>query len=205
MAGIWLSPRPLLLASGSATRRALLEAAGIPVEVEAPGVDERAQQARAEAAGQPRDEVARLLARGKALAVGARRPDRLVLGADQTLEAPGHPGRKADSLDEARRFLALLAGRTHRLHSAFALTQGGAVRCEGVASARLTMRPLSPAAIEGYLAAAGEAALGSVGGYRIEEMGMHLFSRIEGEQSVILGLPMPPLLAALRRAGALAW
>lgn len=202
---IWLPERPLLLASGSATRRALLEAAGIPVEVEAPDVDERALQTRAEAAGRSRDCTARLLAREKALDVGRRRPDRLVLAADQTLEAAGHPGRKADTLDEARRFLALLAGRAHRLHAAFALAQGGAVRCEGVASARLTMRPLSGADIEGYLAAAGEAATASVGGYLIEALGMHLFSHVEGEHSTILGLPMPPLLAALRRMGALAW
>ena len=179
---IWLPVRPLLLASGSATRRALLEAAG-----------------------RSRDDTARLLAREKALTVSRRRPDRLVLAADQTLEAAGHPGRKAETPDEARRFLGLLAGRSHRLHAAFALAQGGAVRCEGVASARLVMRPLSGAAIEGYLDAVGEAATGSVGGYRIEEVGIHLFSHVEGEHSTILGLPMPPLLAALRRMGALAW
>lgn len=202
---LWLPERPLLLASSSATRRALLEAAGIPVEVEAPNVDERALQAAAEAAGRSRDCTARLLAREKALDVSRRRPDRLVLAADQTLEAAGHPGRKAETLDEARRFLALLAGRAHRLHAAFALAQGGAVRCEGAASARLVMRPLPDAAIEGYLEAVGEAATESVGGYRIEALGMHLFSRVEGEHSTVLGLPMPPLLAALRRMGVLAW
>jgi len=205
VSALWLPARPLLLASGSDTRRALLQAAGIPVEVETPEVDERALQADAEAAGRSRDDIARLLAREKALAVSLRRPDRLVLAADQTLEAPGHPGRKAADRDEARRFLALLAGRAHRLHAAFALAQGGAVRCEGIASARLVMRPLSDAAIDGYLAAAAGEATGSVGGYRIEELGVHLFSEVDGEHSTVLGLPMPPLLAAFRRMGVLAW
>lgn len=199
---LWRGPSPLLLASTSRGRRALLEAAAIPVDAEASGIDERAIEAGL-AAPEPR-EVAARLARDKAMAVAARHPDRIVLGADQVLDLDGVPIPKPESAAAARLQIARLAGRTHLLHAAAALARNGAIVWEDLESASLGMRPLADVAIARYVAAAGDAATRSAGGYEIEALGIHLFDRIEGEHSVILGLPMLPLLAALRGMGLLA-
>lgn len=202
MTGAWLGAAPLLLASESATRRGLLERAGLPVETEPAGVDERALEG---GFGDVRpDDVARRLADAKALAVSARHPGRWVVGADQVLVCEGRRFDKATDRDDAHRTLARLAGRTHRLVSAATIARGGSVAASFAESADLTMRPLDDAAIARYLDAAGPAATRSVGAYEIEGIGIQLFARIEGEHSTILGLPMLPLLAALRRLGALA-
>jgi septum formation protein len=195
---LWSGP-PLVLASASPTRRGLLEAAGLPVEVEASGVDERALD---EERLSPAD-LARRLAAAKALAVSRRRPDRLVLGADQTLGIGDLLFHKPSSRDEAAAQLRHLSGRTHRLVSAACLARGGSIRAEIQDSADLTLRPLTEVAIERYLALAGEQVFTSVGGYQVEGLGLHLFERIEGAQTTILGLPLLPLLAALRLEGAL--
>ena len=198
----WLGSAPLLLASTSATRRLLLESAGLPVETEAPGVDERAVEAGA--AAMPRD-LARRLAAEKALAVSRRRPGRVVVGADQVLELDGEVLHKPADRAAARRQIARLAGRTHALHTAFAVARDGTVAREGLDSAHLTVRPLDGAAVERYLALAGDAVTRSVGGYQLEGAGIHLFERVEGDHSTILGLPLLPLLAALRGMGLLAF
>jgi septum formation protein len=195
MTSLWLAPAPLLLASASAARRMLLESAGLPVETEAPGVDERAVEANAP--GAP-EELARRLAGEKALAVSRRRPGRVVVGADQVLTAEGEVLHKPADRAAARRQIARLAGRTHALHTAFAVAVDGEVRCEGVGGARLTMRPLDDEAIASYLDLAGDTVTQSVGAYQIEGVGIHLFERVEGDHSTILGLPLIPLLAALR-------
>ena len=143
------------MASTSATRRALLERAGLPVETEAPDVDERALESAALAEGATPADVARRLARAKALAVSRRRPDRLVVGADQTLACNGELFHKPADAAEARMHLARLAGRAHDLHSAAALARGGEAIAAFAQDARLSMRPLSPAAIERYVAVAG--------------------------------------------------
>jgi septum formation protein len=202
MPSIWLPAAPLLLASTSATRRLLLESAGLPVETEAPGVNERAVEAGA--AGPPQ-ELARRLAAEKALAVSSRRPGRVVVGADQVLEFEGEVLHKPADRAAAREQIARLAGRTHALHTAFTVAIDGAVRREGLESPRLTMRPLDAAAVERYLDLAGDAVTRSVGGYQLEGAGIHLFERVEGDHSTILGLPLLPLLAALRRMGLLAF
>jgi septum formation protein len=199
---LWRGDAPLLLASTSPTRRMLLESAGLIVDVQASDVDERAVEAAGAHDGPPA--LALRLAREKALAVSRRRPDRLVVGADQTLACKGKMFHKPLDRAEAGEQLAALSGRTHVLHSAFALAQGGAVLHHGIEGAHMTMRDLDTDAIELYLDAAGEAPMQSVGAYQVEGLGIHLFERIEGDHSTILGLPMLPLLAALREEGLLA-
>lgn len=204
MSPLWLAASPLLLASGSATRRDMLAAAGIPVEVVKPQIDERAVEAPLLAAGSPSDAVAAALACAKALAVSQDHPGRLVLGADQTLTCDGEAFHKPATLAQAADQIAALAGRTHELHSAFVLARDGAPLVEGVAIARLTMRPLSADIIARYLDCAGPAALSSVGGYQIEGLGAQLFDRIEGDHFTILGLPLLAVFVALRDLDVLA-
>ncbi|HZY23962.1 MAG: Maf family protein [Microvirga sp.] len=200
MSSLWLGKEPLLLASTSATRRILLESAGLPIAVEAPGVDERLIEAAIQ--GSPQD-LTSLLAAKKALAVSCRRPARIVVGADQVLALDGAIMHKPEDGAAARRQLARLSGRTHHLHSAFAIAQDGAILRDGFDTARLTMRALDDAAIGRYLDLAGEDVSRSVGGYRLESVGVHLFERIEGDHTTILGLPLLRLLAALRSLGLL--
>lgn len=196
---LWLGAEPLLLASTSATRRGLLARTGLVVETEAPGVDERALEEGWGAMAA--EQLARGLAAEKALAVSRRRPGRIVVGADQTLDCDGERLHQPSDRAQAARQIATLAGRTHALHAAVAIAQDGVVRHAFAESARLTMRPLTPAAIERYLGLAGADALASVGAYKIEGAGIHLFERIDGDDSIILGLPLLPLLAALRGLG----
>ncbi|CAN5226418.1 Maf-like protein [soil metagenome] len=200
----WLAAEPLLLASGSATRRDMLVAAGIPVEIVRPTIDERTIEAPLIAAGSPPDAIAAALACAKALAVSQANPGRLVLGADQTLTCDGEAFHKPATRMAAADQIAALAGRTHELHSAFVLAQDGSPVIEGVAVARLTMRDLSPDFIVSYLDQVGDATLASVGGYRIEGEGAQLFESIEGDHFTILGLPLLAVLAALRDLGILA-
>jgi septum formation protein len=199
---LWLAAHPLLLASKSAVRRALLEAAGIPIEIEPADIDERAAEARAVV--DSAEMAAVLLAREKAKAVAAKHPDRMVLGADQTLALGERRFSKASDRAGARAQLAALRGRTHTLHSAVAVVNAGAVIFEHVDAAHLTMRSFSDDFLERYLDAAGDAAMASVGGYQLEGLGSHLFERVEGNHFTVLGLPLLPLLDWLRRAGHLA-
>ncbi len=201
----WRLPEPLLLASGSATRRGLLESAGLPVEVARPMVDERAVEAAARSQGADLAEVAARLAEAKALEVSRRAPGRLVLGADQTLDLGGQGLHKPRDRAEAHAQIERLSGRTHVLHSAVALARDGAVVAAFADEARLAMRQLGPAAIEAYLDLAGPAVTTSVGAYQLEGAGIHLFERVEGAHATILGLPLLPTLAALRGLGALAF
>ena len=201
-ASVWLGTAPLLLASTSPTRRMLLESAGLPVETEAPGVDERAIEAAG--AGAP-EELSRRLAAEKALSVSRRQPGRVVVGADQVLELAGEILHKPRGRGDALHQLAQLSGRSHVLHTAFAVARDGRVVEAGADSARLTMRRLDAPALERYLDCAGEAVMQSVGGYQLEGLGVHLFETVEGDHATILGLPLRRLLAALRGLGLLAF
>jgi nucleoside triphosphate pyrophosphatase len=197
---LWLADQPLVLASKSAIRHAILRAGGLPVEVQPADIDERTieQQATSRDAG----EVAALLARAKARAVAARLPGRLVLGADQTLALGERRFSKPADRAAAREQLNALAGRTHELHSAIALVREETILFEHREVARLTMRAFSGRFLDAYLDAVGAAVTESVGGYQLEKAGIQLFERIEGDHFVILGLP---LLALLRHARAAGW
>jgi septum formation protein len=198
---LWLADRPLLLASKSASRRMLLQGAGIPLELMAAEIDERAVEAKA-GLDDPGG-VAALLAREKALAVAAQAPDRLVLGADQTLALGQRRFSKPTDRAAAREQLKLLRGQAHTLHSAVAIVRDRRPIFEHRATAHLIMRPFSDAFLESYLDAVGDAVTTSVGAYQVEGIGVQLFERIEGDHSTILGLPLLPVLAALRRERAL--
>lgn len=191
----------LILASKSAARRAMLEGAGVAFTVQVADVDEDALKDRhdpADAAG-----LAVELARAKALAVSRRDGDAWVLGADQTLAFDGGLVSKARSLDEARARLAAMRGRAHHLHSGAALAHNGQVVWSGVDTAEMRVRDFSDAFLDAYLAAEGDELLHCVGSYRLEGMGSQLFDAVDGDYFTVLGLPLWPVLAELRRAGVL--
>jgi septum formation protein len=199
----------LVLASQSVTRRTLLERAGLRVEALPAAVDEAALKESAQAEGIPPEDAAIMLAEAKAERLARRLPDALVIGCDQLLICPMDDRSlrwfdKPADLAAARAQLLALRGRTHRLVTATVAWRGGARIWQDVSVPRLTMRSFSDAFLDAYLAAEGEALCASVGGYRLEAMGVHLFSRVEGEHSAILGLPLLPLLGFLRGHGILA-
>lgn len=198
---IWRGTTPLILASQSLARQALLAHAGIPFEAIPARLDERAIQL-ASALSAP-GEIAGLLARDKALFVSQKHLDRFVVGADQTLILGDRLFSKPAGRAEAAAQLRALAGQFHELHSATAVARDGEILFEDVSIARMTMRPLDDAAISAYLDAAGEAVTTSVGAYQLEGLGVHLFERIEGDHFTILGLPLLPLLKFLRSQGLL--
>jgi len=199
---LWLAPEPLLLASRSAARRAMIEAAGIPVDIAATDIDERAVEASAGPSGAR--QTALTLAQAKARAAGSRWPGRIVVGADQTLALGQRRFDKPPDRSSARDQLRTLAGRSHELHSAVAVVRNESVMFSHVETARLTMRAVSDRFIDTYLDAAGSQALASVGAYQLEKIGVHLFEKIEGDHFTILGLPLLALLAFLRQDGSLA-
>jgi len=199
---LWLADAPLILASQSKTRRMLLNAAGVPVETDPADLDERGLEGGA--GSKSIGAVAALLAREKAMAVARKHGGGLTLGADQTLSfGAGHLTKPQDR-DAARAQLRALCGRTHKLHSAIAFVQHGAVLFEHVGVARLTMRNFSERFLELYLEAAGESVITSVGAYQLEGLGLQLFERVDGDYFTVLGLPLLEALEFLRRFGCLA-
>lgn len=192
---IWRGAQPLILASKSPARQALLANAGIAFEVIPADIDERAIEL-ASGLSMP-GEVASLLAREKAASVSSRHPHRFVVGADQTLALDNRRFSKPSGRTDAAGQLQALAGRTHELHSAVAVARDGEMLFSDLAIARMTMRPLDDAAISAYLDAAGPAVTASVGAYQLEGLGVHLFERIDGDHFTILGLPLLPLLKFL--------
>lgn len=191
----------VVLASGSPFRRKMLEDAGIAVEAVPADIDERAVEDATEGSGITPGELAAILAEAKALDVAQRQKGRLVIGADQTLSLGDEVLHKPHDMEEARRRLLALSGRVHQLNSAVVLVRDGAVLWRHVAVARLTMRMLEPAFIGRHLSRVGERALSSVGAYQIEGEGIQLFEKIEGDHFTIIGLPLLPLLAELRKLG----
>jgi septum formation protein len=198
---LWLASDPLVLASRSAVRATLLEAAGIPVEVRPADIDERSVETGVPS--EPPTAVAALLARQKALAVAGLHPARLVLGADQVLALDAKLFSKPTDRAAARAQLRALSGRTHELHAAIAFVRDATVVFEHVGTARLTMRSFSDRFLDAYLEAVGSAATASVGAYQIEGLGIQLFERVEGDYFTVLGLPLLTALDFLRRHGCL--
>lgn len=191
----------LVLASGSATRAALLRGAGVPFTVDKAGVDEASVKASIRAEGGDADACAITLAELKAVAVSRRHPGALVLGADQMLDLDGMWFDKPGSLDNARAQLMTLRGRTHRLVSALVLIKDGTRVWHVVDAAELEMRTFSDDALTQVMTLLGDAVLSSVGGYQVEAASIQLFRRIQGDWSTIMGLPLLPLLDMLRNHG----
>lgn len=193
----------VILASGSKARAQVLAGAGVTFETAIAGVDESAVKAGLLAQGNGPREVADALAELKAVRVSRKHPGALVIGADQTLDLDGQLFDKAETLAEARERLLHLRGKTHKLHSAVVVARDGEAIWREVPAARLTMRPFTDAFLDAFLERGGEGLLGSVGCYRLEDDGVQLFSRIDGDYFTILGLPLMGLLDLLRRYGAL--
>ena len=181
----------LILASQSASRKAMLAAAGVAFEARPALLDERAVEAGLGAA-EPA-EIALALAHAKALAIEA----------DANLVLGGRRFDKPESRADATRHLQFFSGRTMHLHSAAALARDGRIVWSHADVARLRVRPLSDAFITWYLEQEWPAVAGSVGVFRIEALGPHLFEYIEGDYFTVLGMPLLPVLAALREAGEL--
>jgi septum formation protein len=205
MSAFLQSGRPqLILASSSKVRARLLEAAGLAFSIQSPGLDEHAMRQAVGSTGalSPQD-IAEVLARAKAEAVSELMPGAFVIGADQVLAFGGRILSKPDNMEAARKELLDLSGKSHILHSGVALATNGDTVWAHSESSTLVMRKLSPQFIGRYLAAAGEEVLSSVGAYQIEGLGIQLFEKIDGDYFSILGLPLLPLLDALRREGAI--
>ena len=191
----------LILASASRARQSLLKNAGIAFETMSADIDERAAERPLLETGAAPDDVSMALAMAKALTVSERRPEALVVGADQVLALDGERFVKPADMEAARRQLLSLSGKTHALHAAIAVARSGGIVWQHCETAYLTMRQLTPASIGRYLAEAGPRALESVGAYQLEGPGVRLFEKIEGDYFAILGLPLLPLLKFLRAEG----
>lgn len=196
----------LILASSSQSRRAMLSAAGVPVRIIPADVDEVAIRETLTANNNAVDplDIAEVLARAKAQAVSALHPEALVIGADQILALDDRIFAKPDDLDSARQSLRDLRGRTHQLHCSVALARAGDVVWAAGDTAHMSMRAFSEAFLERYIDEAGLDICHSVGAYQLEDLGIQLFDRIDGDYFTILGLPLLPLLGELRARGAIA-
>lgn len=194
---------PLVLASGSAARAGILAAAGLPFTQDSANVDEDEVKAALRGEGASADAVATALAELKAVHVSRRHPGALVVGADQMLDCGGRWFDKPADRDAARAQLLALRGRTHDLVTAAVVLRDGTRLWQHVERASLTMRPVSDAFVESYLAALGDDAMRSVGAYQLEGLGAQLFAQVEGDFFTILGLPLLPLLDFLRGHGTL--
>lgn len=192
---------PLILASASASRCALLAAAGLHVTVRPAAIDEAAVKRKARSEGLDATAAALRLADAKAAEVARQEPQALVIGGDQILACDGTWYDKPEDLAAARRQLLALRGRTHELATGVVCRAGNRLLWQHAALPRLTMRAFSEPFLDAYLAAEGELVLGSVGAYRLEGPGVQLFARVEGDHASILGLPLLPLLEFLRNAG----
>ena len=196
------SRRDVVLASQGEGQQKLLTAAGLAFHIIRPDVDEAAIHealCNANAETDPSD-VAELLARAKAEEVSARVPAALVIGADQVLSLDGKILDKLAGRDAVRDRLLALRGRTHQVHSAVALAEGGQIIWSHIESAHLTMRAFSPEFLGRYLAAAGPQVCQSVVPYQLDGPGIQLFDRIEGDYFAILGLPVLFLFERLRES-----
>ena len=192
----------IILASGSASRRALLRGAGVNAETVPPLIDENAAKLAMRDEGLSVRDQAMQLAELKAQKVSASHPG-LVIGGDQMLALGDEAFDKPRDLDGARAHLRRLSGQAHTLETAIAIAEDGQLVWRHLARPKMTMRHLSDTFIETYVETCGDALLTTVGAYQLEGRGAQLFSRIEGDYFSILGLPLLPLLDYLRTRGVL--
>lgn len=189
----------LVLASKSSFRSALLKNAGIEFSTASADIDERAVEAPLYETGATPEEVAQVLAEAKALDVSEKNPGAVVIGCDQTLSLGDEIFHKPADMEAARRQLLKFSGKTHQLNSAVVLVKDGKTLWRHVSIARMTMRDLDPGFVGRYLGRVGDIALSSVGAYQVEGPGIQFFEKIEGDYFTIVGLPLLPLLAELRK------
>lgn len=190
---------PLILASSSSIRKALLDQAGIPNTVEKARVDEEMIRSALLAEGASAHDIADTLAETKAQKVANKVPQGFVLGCDQILSLDDRLFKKAKDADQLKSQLRELSGKTHHLYSAAVLYQDGAPIWRHVGHVRMTMRDLSDGFINTYVAENWDQVQYCVGGYMIESTGIRLFRKIEGDYHSILGLPLLPLIEILAR------
>ncbi len=191
----------LILGSASPFRRQLMENAGLTFDVQAARIDERAVEAALEPDAKDPANIALQLARAKALSISAQTPDAFVIGSDQTMSMDGEIFHKCQSEEEAATQILSMAGRTHELNSAVVISRDQDVVWEHVSVAHMTFRHFDAGFVETYLKLAGKPVLQSVGAYQLEGVGIQLFDKIDGDYFTVLGLPMLPLLDALRKLG----
>lgn len=192
---------PLILASKSASRKAMLDAAGVEHDAMPADVEERAIEENLR--GATPGEIAEALSVAKAAAIAAAHPGRLVLGSDSLVVCGGKRFDKPESREEAAEHLGFFSGKVMELHSAAALVCDETCEWSHADVARLHVRDLSAQFIEHYLAREWPEIGYTVGCFRIEAMGVQLFERIEGDQFTVLGMPLIPVLSALREQGVL--
>lgn len=201
-------PTPLILASASASRAGIMRNAGLTFRQAPSDIDERAIETRlVSETGQTGDafpeHLALSLAEAKALAISRENPDALVIGADQVMACRGAILHKPKTLEAAREQLTSLRGNMHSLFSAICVASRASIDWRYCARADLVMRAFSDAFLDAYCLTEGETMLRSVGSYRVEGPGIHLFSDIRGDLHTIMGLPLLPLLGYLRDRGTL--
>lgn len=192
----------VILASGSASRRALLEGAGVSAKSIKPNVDEDAAKAGMRAEGLSVRDQAMQLAELKAIKVSRTLPG-LVIGGDQMLNLDGEAFDKPVDMSAARSHLEKLSGKAHRLETAIIVAENGVPVWRHLARPKLSVRTLSDEFIDTYLNDCGDALLSTVGAYQLEGRGSQIFTQIEGDYFSILGLPLLPLLDYLRVRGVL--
>jgi septum formation protein len=182
----------------------MFEAVGVALDAVAPMVDEDNIRQDMTTGNATACDIANALAEAKAVKVSMKYPGTLVIGSDQILETSGGSIlSKAEAPMEARAMLAALSDKTHNLHSAVVIAENGKPVWRHVDTAVMTMRPLSSAFIDDYVASYWEEIRPCVGCYRIEAEGAQLFTRVEGDQFTIMGLPLLPVLDYLRMRGIL--
>jgi septum formation protein len=196
---MWIDEQPLVLASRSAVRSALLSACKIPHIVCPADIDEREIENHAD---DPTD-IAMRLAKAKAVAVSGQYPGHIVVGADQTCTLANIPVHKARTIEELRHQLRRMRGKTHILTSAAAIARDGRIFGSCRSSAQMEMINFSDDFLENYLRIGGKDLLDSVGGYQIEGLGVTLMQSITGDIHTVMGLPLIDLLHELRRLGVL--